>query len=178
MSGVQTTLNGQVKFFRLPSAVEIGANYTFAPGDTGGVFYVNSENLEITVPSGLPDGWLATLTCGGTYPTTLTSTAGGFVGLSGTPSTISLGAVGPSVIQVCYNGSAPQIISCSPDVWQARNGVNGDGGQIVTPLTITGASNGTLAGSNIQFNGNTVAGDAVNVTTTSSTSDAIPLEFS
>ena len=178
MSGVQVTNNGQVKFFRLPIAVELTESYTFESPDTGQVFYVNAEGLTITIPTGLPDGWLATITSGGTYPATLVSDAGGFVGLSGTPSTITLGATGPSVIQVCYNGSAPQIISCSPDIWQAYNGVNGDGGQIVTPLTITGASNGTLAGSNIQFNGNTVAGDAVNITTTSSTYDAIPLEFS
>lgn len=158
------SVRGELTGFK-PGAVELSSSYTFSPSDNDGIFYVNAAGLTLTIPASLPTGWNVTITCGGTYPTTLVSNTGGIVGLSGTPTTITLGAVSPSMISIVYNGSGLQLLSASPDIWQAYNAVSGDGGQIVTPLTIVGDANGVVAdGNNIIFDG-AISGQTPNIST-------------
>jgi hypothetical protein len=156
----------QNALFLLEFGGQLSSNYTFQTSDNGKIFYVNSPNILLTVPTGLPAGWRVGISCGGTYPAVIQTQTGGFIGLSGNPTQITLGAIGPSMIDFFFNGSYLQVLSASPDIFQSYNAVIGYGAQIVTPITVVGGAQNTLtSGNNIVLDGASAGGGVPNIST-------------
>lgn len=160
---------------------QLSGNYTLTGLDNGKNFYVNGGFTIDFNPAELPVGFNVRIVSGGTYSTTLKSDGNGFVGLSGLPTTISLGAVGPSYFAFFINDSGyPQVLEASADIFQAYNGINGYGARIISPVTVIGDPQSTDNAGNIVLAGNpsTTSPGAVTVLAQTSNSNASNMSFS
>ncbi len=132
-------------------AGEITESTTFSDNDSGKVFYSGAANLNHILPNNPKQGFtlciIAPFEC-----TVSCSGSSVFVGLATNPNRVTLGSPTVSVFMPWFDGSNWQVIAASPDIYQAYNSVSGNGAQIVTPLTVTGA-NTINSGNNIVLTG-------------------------
>lgn len=121
----------------------ISASYTFQVTDNLSFFYVTAS-VALSIPSGLPAGWRVYIETNGSSTVTLNAVASSFLGLSGNPTSITIGSTGPSSVEVIYTGTQPVIMAASPEVYQAYNGIHGNLVSITGQYTMSGTSGGTV----------------------------------